>query len=185
MAKKAVFLDRDGTINVDPGYLNRPEQLELLPRVGEGLRSLKEAGYLLVVVSNQSGVGRGLIQPDAIPLIHQRLQDLLQAFDVQIDHFELCFHRPEQECECRKPKPKLILDAARKLGIDLAASYMVGDKLSDLEAGNNAGCRGCILVRTGEGRNTEKALGKTPLAHLIGDGLIDVAQWIGQKSYAS
>jgi len=178
MSKKAVFLDRDGTLNDDPGYLSRPEQMVLLPGVGEGLRLLKDAGYFLVVVSNQSGVGRGLIPEGALSKIHQRLQDLLAPFGTRIDHFELCFHRPEQECECRKPKPKLILDTARHFEIDLTQSYMVGDKISDIEAGKNAGCKGSLLVRTGEGRNTEKKGNGTLVPLYVGDSLIDVAKWL-------
>jgi histidinol-phosphate phosphatase family protein len=144
---------------------------------------LKQAGFVLVVVSNQSGVGRGLIPSGALVQIHQRLQDLLRSFDVTIDHFELCFHRPEEECECRKPKPKLILDAAQKLGIHLPSSYMVGDKRSDIEAGQAAGCKASLLVRTGEGRNTEKNWGPSTLPQFMGDSLGDVASWIlGQFS---
>ncbi len=178
MVNKAVFLDRDGTLNDDPGYLNRPEQMILLSGVGQGLQALKRRGFLLVVVSNQSGVGRGLIPPGVLPQIHQRLQDLLAPFEVAIDHFELCFHRPEDDCDCRKPKPKLILDAAQKLGIQLSQSYMIGDKRSDIEAGQAAGCKGSLLVRTGEGRNTEKNGSQSGGAKFVGDSLIEVADWI-------
>lgn len=182
MSKKAIFLDRDGTINEDPGYLSRPEQMILLPQVGQGLRLLKDSGYELVVVSNQSGVGRGLIAEDALPKIHERLQNLLQPFGVQIDHFELCFHHPDQNCDCRKPKPKLLLDASRRLGVQLDQSYMVGDKISDIEAGQNAGCRGSALVRTGEGLKTEKNLRPSLAPHFIGDHLAEVARWIARNS---
>ncbi len=184
--RKAIFLDRDGTLNDDPGYLSRPEQMALLPGVGEGLRALVQGGFILVVVSNQSGVGRGLIPQGALTQIHQRLQDLLVPYGVVIEHFELCIHRPEAECACRKPKPKLILDAAQNLGIQLSASYMVGDKLSDIEAGQAAGCKGSLLVRTGEGRRTEKSWDRLQMPQFIGDSLVETAAWIlGQEEFLS
>src|SRR5690606_35696247 len=114
--------------------------------VGQALSSLQSAGYRLVVVSNQSGVGRGLIRESEIPRIHGKLDALIAPAGARIDRFELCFHRPEDECECRKPKAKLILDAARALNLDLQRSYMIGDKATDLEAGRNAGCRASLLV---------------------------------------
>ena len=159
MAKKAIFLDRDGTINEDPGYLSDPAQLKLLPGVGKALADLKAAGFLLIVVSNQSGVGRGLIQLEALSEIHKRLNEFLAPSGVKIDHFELCFHHPDDDCNCRKPKPQLILDAAKKLSVDVSRSYMIGDKVSDLHAGRNAGCVMSILVRTGEGKGSEQMLG--------------------------
>jgi UDP-glucose 4-epimerase len=175
--KKAVFLDRDGTINEDPGYLSRPDQAKLLPGVGEALAQLKAKGFALVVVSNQSGVGRGLIQPEMLPKIHARMHELLNPWKVEIDHYELCFHRPEENCACRKPLPKLIRDAGYRLGIDFESSYMVGDKVSDLGAGRNAGCKAVVLVRTGEGRNAEQMpAGKS--ADFIGDSLLEAAGWI-------
>jgi D-glycero-D-manno-heptose 1,7-bisphosphate phosphatase len=175
--KKAVFLDRDGTINEDPGYLNDPSQLKLLPQVGEALSLLQQAGYLLIVISNQSGVGRGLIKPETMPLIHQRLGEFLAPWGVKIDHYELCFHTPEQHCECRKPKPKLILDAARLLAIDVTQSYMVGDKISDLGAGIAAGCKGSLLVRTGAGEESVTHL-KLGQATFVGDSLLNISKWI-------
>ncbi len=178
MKRKAVFLDRDGTLNDDPGYLSRPEQMTLLPGVGEALSALKQGGFLLIVVSNQSGVGRGLIPQGALPKIHQKLQDLLAPFNVAIDHFELCFHHPDEDCDCRKPKPKLILDAAQRLGVDLSLSYMVGDKRTDIEAGQAAGCQASLLVRTGEGKNAEKNLDPSSRPQFAGDSLIAVAAWI-------
>lgn len=175
--KRAVFLDRDGTINEDPGYLSQPSQMKLLPGVGEALAALKKAGFLLVVVSNQSGVGRGLIELEAIPKIHLRLDELLAPWGVAIDHYELCFHRPEDDCACRKPKPKLIADAGWSLGVDFSRSFMVGDKISDLRSGQAAGCAASLLVRTGEGKNSELLL-KAGEANCVADSLFDAARWI-------
>lgn len=176
-SRKAVFLDRDGTINLDPGYLSDPGQMQLLPEAGAALASLKKAGFKLIVISNQSGVGRGKILRDTLPLIHARMEELLAPFGVSIDHYGLCFHRPEEDCECRKPKPKLLIDTARALGVDLARSYMVGDKHSDLHAGHSAGCRASLLVRTGHGTETEPTLAAGEAA-FIADGLRGAAQWI-------
>lgn len=177
IVRKAVFLDRDGTLNEDPGYLNHPDQMKLLPNVGESLALLKKAGFLLVVVSNQSGVGRGLIQESELPKIHFKMNQLLAPWSASIHRFELCFHKPEDQCKCRKPQPKLLFDAAKALNIDLAQSYMVGDKLSDIEAGHLAHCKASILVRTGQGKETEKELKKNESA-FTGDSLLDVARWI-------
>jgi histidinol-phosphate phosphatase family protein len=175
--RRAIFLDRDGTLNEDPGYLSDPDLLQLIPTVGEGLAALKRAGYLLIVVSNQSGVGRGLIPSGALSRIHERMGKLLEAWNVNIDHYELCFHHPEENCPCRKPKPKMLLDAAAALNVDLSQSYMVGDKGTDLEVGFAAGCLGSILVRTGEGENTAGKIQKGG-ASFIADSLLQAAQWI-------
>lgn len=178
---KAVFLDRDGTLNFDPGYLNDPEQMRLLPGVGDALAELKDAGYLLVVVSNQSGVGRGLIPAETLPRIHERLDLLLRPWGIKIDHYELCIHHPDDGCDCRKPSPKLIQDAAQALNVDVSRSWMVGDKLSDVGAGNAAGCRGSVLVLTGYGQeasNSLKEAGARVRADFIGKSLPDVARWI-------
>lgn len=152
--KKAVFLDRDGTLNHDPGYLNDAQAVVLYEGVGEALAALSRAGFLLVVVTNQSGIARGLIQPAELEKIHLRLNEILKPFDVQIDRFEFCSHHPDDGCSCRKPKPELIIRSADQLDIDLKNSYMIGDRSSDLEVGINAGCRSSLLVRTGRGQET-------------------------------
>ena len=183
MSSKAVFLDRDGTLNEDPGYINHRDKMKLLPGVATALKSLKDAGFLLVVVSNQSGVGRGIIPPAELPKIHERMDELLGSSGVRIDHYSLCIHRPEEGCPCRKPSAKLLVDAASALQIDLGRSYMVGDKIVDLQAGRNAGVRGVALVRTGHGLETEKTDGK--LAHFIGEDLAAVASWILSQAASS
>jgi len=185
VSAKAVFLDRDGTINHDPGYLSDPAQMVLLSTVGEALALMKQCGFKLVVVSNQSGVGRGIIAADALPKIHARLDELLSKWSVRIDHYALCIHRPDEDCECRKPRPKLIRDAAAELGVDLAESYMIGDKTVDLGAGRAAGCKGSILVRTGYGTETERDLarsGEKPV--FIADSLLAAATWIRDQESA-
>ena len=174
---RAVFLDRDGTLNEDPGYLRDPSQLRLFPGAGLGLAELKRAGFLLVVVSNQSGVGRGLFTLDVLQGIHFRLGQLLSRDGATIDHYELCVHHPDDECDCRKPKPALLIRSAEKLAIDPARSYMVGDKLTDLGAGQAAGCKASILVRTGEGTAAERLL-KPGQASFVADSVLEAAGWI-------
>ncbi|HAR41738.1 MAG TPA: UDP-glucose 4-epimerase GalE [Bdellovibrionales bacterium] len=176
-SRKAVFLDRDGTINEDPGYIADPDLIKVYDGVGRALAKLKEAGYLLIVISNQSGVARGLIPEGALDRVHARLNDILTASGAAPDYYELCLHRPEDHCECRKPKPKLIFNAAMKLGIDISESYMIGDKPSDIGTGKNAGCKGILLVRTGHGWETEKTL-KPGEVDFVGDSLEEAANWI-------
>ncbi len=181
---KAVFLDRDGTLNEDPGYLNDPAQLHLLPTVGEALSLLKQSGYLLIIVSNQSGVGRGLIKEEVLDQIHEKLDNLLAPWKIKIDCYKLCLHHPDENCVCRKPQPKLILDAAQDFSIDLKCSYMIGDKASDIEAGQTARCKGSILVRTGHGAATATQP-EGMKANFIADSLLQAAEWILNQENAS
>jgi histidinol-phosphate phosphatase family protein len=160
--KRAVFLDRDGTINEDPGYLGNPEQVILFPSVGDSLAKLKnEFDFLLIVVSNQSGVVRGLISNDDVEKVNNKINQLLIPYGVQIDDFFYCIAHPdfssEEECRCRKPSPQMIFDAANKYSIDLKASYLIGDSKSDIEAAKNAGCKS-ILIKTGYGKVSFNAL---------------------------
>jgi histidinol-phosphate phosphatase family protein len=148
---KAVFLDRDETLNPDPGYIGDPTLFMLYPWVATGLKALKDAGYFLIVVSNQSGVGRGLIAPTALKAIHEKLNFLLMSeVGIAIDHFAICIHRPEDGCTCRKPEPELIIQSATLFGIDLTASYMIGDRESDEQAGIRAGVRKSFRIHPGD-----------------------------------
>lgn len=157
--KKAIFLDRDGTINVEKDYLVRPEEFEFIPGAPAAISRLKRAGFLVIVVTNQSGVARGYFDIDAVHRLHEHLQQQLSAVGTGIDGFYLCPHHPEHgvgefkiECDCRKGNPGMLLRAAMDYGIDLAHSYMIGDKLADVEAGIRAGCQP-ILVLTGYGQS--------------------------------
>jgi histidinol-phosphate phosphatase family protein len=176
-----VFLDRDGTINEDPGYLSDPSMLKLLPGVGEALAKLKSAGFLLIVVSNQSGVARGLIPAANLPQIHQRMDELLSPYGVKIDHYELCFHHPDDQCECRKPKPRLLLDGGMRMGVDISRSYMVGDRDSDIAAGKNAGCKATVFLRT----NLEDKTFTLREADHSANALSDAVEWILSRESAS
>lgn len=155
---RAVFLDRDGTLNREVGYIGDPDRLELLPGVGAALARLAGAGHLLVVVTNQSAVGRGVYTAAQVDAVHARLRELLAAEGVTLAGIFVCPHAPDDDCPCRKPRPGLLLAARDALGIDLAASWMVGDNVKDVAAAQAAGVRP-ILVATGWGmRDREAAL---------------------------
>jgi len=141
MLKKAVFLDRDNTLIEDEGYIHEPEKVKLLPGVGEGLKLLKEKGFLLIVVSNQSGIGRGYYKEEDFHAVNRKLQELLKPYGVQIDDFFFCPHKPEENCSCRKPKPGMVLEAEKKWKIDLKESYVIGDKDIDVLLAINSGCK--------------------------------------------
>lgn len=138
---RALFMDRDGTVMVDVGYPRRPDDVELLPDAPPTLAKLHDLGFKLVVVSNQSGVGRGLVTADEASAVHERFVEALRASGVELDGAYYCPHAPDEGCSCRKPSPELLERAARELGLDLPESFMVGDRDSDLEAGRRAGCR--------------------------------------------
>ncbi len=146
--RRAVFLDRDGTLNEDLGYVHRKEDWRWLPGVVETLKRLHAAGWLLVVVSNQSGLARGMYAMDDLRALEDWLRADLAARGARIDAWYYCPHLPEitGPCACRKPEPGLLLRAAEDLHIDLAQSWMVGDRMRDVRAGLAAGCR-CILLR--------------------------------------
>ncbi|MGA7827781.1 MAG: D-glycero-beta-D-manno-heptose 1,7-bisphosphate 7-phosphatase [Geobacteraceae bacterium] len=183
---RAVFLDRDGVINVEKGYLHRSEDFEFLPGVPQALHLLKEAGFLLVVVTNQSGVARGYYPLEDVYELHRHLQRELAATGVAIDRFYICPHHPDhgpgsqpEECSCRKPLPGMIEKALSDFQIDPARCYLVGDKLSDIEAGRAAGCR-CLLVRTGHGSVSEKG---APKELTIVDDLPAAARFILDEDF--
>jgi len=159
--RPAVFLDRDGTLNVEVDYLADPERFELLPGVGEALARLAAAGFALVVVTNQSGVARGLVSPAALEAIHARMRRDLAASGVALDLVLACPHHPavgpphlRADCGCRKPRPGMLVEASARLGLDLDRSFCVGDSVRDAEAARRVGATG-IVVRTGKGADQE------------------------------
>ncbi|MCX6239041.1 MAG: HAD family hydrolase [Bacteroidia bacterium] len=143
---KAVFLDRDGTIIRDVDYPKDPKQVELLPGTIGALRSLMDFDYKLVVISNQSGIGRGIITVEEMNQVNAKLISILDKHEIYFDSIYYCPHAPAEQCNCRKPSPEMILNAAEELNINLALSFMVGDKFSDIESGKRAGC-GTILLK--------------------------------------
>jgi len=166
--RRAVFLDRDGTINVERDYLYRPEEFTFISGAPEAIRALKVAGFLVVVVTNQSGVARGYFGPAEVEQLHAHIQSELATFDTAIDAFYYCPHHPQAghgsyrvDCDCRKGRPGMLLQAAHDYDIDLTRSYMVGDKDADIEAGRSAGCTS-VLVLTGYGAETALGSGTSP-----------------------
>lgn len=156
-AQPAIFIDKDGTLVRDVPYNVAPELIELVPSASIGLPQLVDAGYRLVVISNQSGVARGMFRREAMTRVEQHIGVLLAEIGVQLDGFYYCPHHPlgivaefTGACDCRKPKPGLILQAAAELDVDLSRSWMLGDILDDVEAGHRAGCRSLLIQNGGE-----------------------------------
>lgn len=159
--KRAVFIDRDGTLNEEKEYLFRTEDFAFIPNAPRAIQLLNEAGYLVIVVSNQSGVARGYYTEEDVHLLHRHIASLLEQVGARVDGWFYCPHHPSGRgsyslpCRCRKPLPGMLLEAAGRFNIDLESSIMIGDKLVDVEAGIAAGCRP-ILVRTGYGSKEEQ-----------------------------
>ncbi len=184
--KRAAFLDRDGTINEDVGHITDPGRFELIPGSVDAMNRLRDAGFLLPLITNQAGVGRGLMTEQQLNRVLDAFQDLLKTEGTHLDGVYYCPHHPEEAkgayrkvCDCRKPGPELLLRAARDLDVDLEQSYMIGDHWSDVEAGLAAGCE-AILLRTGHGRQeiekqTKDQLGRTAY---VAENLADAGDWI-------
>jgi heptosyltransferase-2 len=172
-----IFLDRDGTLNPDPGYIRSPDQYELLPGVPEALAKLKQAGARLVVVTNQSGVARGLLSLADLDAIHRKLKHLLRDAGAPLDAIYFCPHHPEEQCHCRKPNTGMIDQAVRDDAIDLARSYLVGDEVRDMELAKRIGARS-ILVSTGQDQSGRAAASESAEPHWIASSLADAADWI-------
>src|SRR5262249_22816642 len=158
MHRGAIFLDRDGTINTEVEFLTRPDELQLIPRSADAIREANDLGFKVIIITNQSGIARGLLTEHTPSQIHLELTNLLLSQNARVDGMYYCPHHPDfgteqyrKDCDCRKPKPGLILRAAREHDIDLSRSYSIGDRLSDVLAGKNAGLPS-ILVTTGYGK---------------------------------
>lgn len=154
MDKRYVLLDRDGTIIADKHYLHDPDGVELLPMAVEGLRRMQGLGFGLAVLTNQSGVGRGYYDEASVHACNRRMVELLAAQGVTIEGIYFCPHEPEADCDCRKPRPGLMLQAAEELSFDPAKGFMIGDKSADMGVGRATGAT-TILVRTGKGAEQE------------------------------
>ncbi len=170
-----VALDRDGTIIEQQEYLSQPGDVRLLPAAAAGLRSMRAMGLGLVVVTNQSAVGRGFFNLAQVEAVHARLRELLRAQGVELDGIYTCPHTPGDGCECRKPRPGLLLRAARELGFHPADAFVIGDKPCDIDLGRGVGATS-ILVRTGYGAGHEAA-GEVA-AHHVADDLLAAAEFV-------
>ena len=182
MPNLAVFIDRDGTLNEDPGYLSDPAEVVLYPDTGEALALLKKYGFLLIVISNQSGIARGLMTAKEVDAVNDRINFYLGEYKVKIDAFYYCPAHPdfssEEECKCRKPSPKLLFDAASEFNVDLQKSYFIGDTATDIECGKNAGIK-TILVRTGKGEESFSILQKeNNFPTFVADNLLNASKFI-------
>jgi len=186
MQRAAVFLDRDGTLNEEVGYLSRPEDLVLIPGAGEAVRRINQAGMAAVVVSNQSGVARGYFDEAALSLIHERLREELREYGAALDGIFYCPHHPEGEveeyrieCACRKPWTGLLDQAVFELNIDLSASYMVGDHIKDIQMAARAGIRS-VMVLTGHGQEEWDKAGEADrvFATKVAPDLAAAVDWI-------
>jgi D-glycero-D-manno-heptose 1,7-bisphosphate phosphatase len=152
MSKKAIFLDRDNTLVEDPGYISDPKQLKLLEGVPEALKELKQLGYKLIVVSNQSAVARGIVTEKVLGEIHERLKQMLTEKGAQLDRIYYCPYHPEgtipkyrRESDSRKPNPGMLLTAAKEMDLDLDQSWLIGNSFSDIQAGQRAGCKTILI----------------------------------------
>ena len=148
-SKRAVFLDRDGTLIKDVGYPRDPGSVRLLDGAVDALAAFRRAGFRLVLVSNQSGIGRGLVSPEEAAAVHARFIAELERAGVELDDVQYCPHAPEEGCPCRKPAPGLLIAAATALDLDLGSSFAIGDKESDVEAGRRAGCKTVLFAPSG------------------------------------
>ncbi|MFH2012913.1 MAG: HAD family hydrolase [Pseudomonadota bacterium] len=182
----AVFMDRDGTINEEQGYLSDPSGLEILPGAVDAIRLINEKQIKAVVITNQSGVARGYFSEKIIERIHLRLRELLEEKGAYLDGIYYCPHHPEvgsseyhKNCNCRKPDIGMLQQASAELGIDLSDSYIVGDKLTDIEPAYKVGAKG-ILVLTGYGKEELGSLNKSTdrQPHYIAGDLLEAVNWI-------
>lgn len=188
--RPALFMDRDGTLTEEVGYVNHPRRLRLLPRSAAAVRRLNEAGIAAVVVTNQAGLARGYFGPEVLDAVNETLLALLKREGAQLDGLYVCPHHPTEgeppwraDCDCRKPRPGLLRRAAAELGLDLAASAVVGDKGSDLATARAVGAR-AILVLTGYGLGEwEYRRASLPTQpDYVAEDLLDAAEWMIGRS---
>lgn len=184
----AIFIDRDGTINQDIGYVSAPDELILYPYAAAAVRLVNQSGLRAIVITNQSGIARGYYTEATLAAIHARMLTELARADARIDAIYYCPHHPRigderyrQICTCRKPQPGMLVQAAREHEIDLTQAYVIGDKASDINLATNAGARG-VLVLTGYGRETLERRDRWPCEPaIIADDLLDAVKQILDK----
>lgn len=180
MAQKVIFLDRDGVINRDsPDYIKSWSEFEFLPGSLTGLRRLTVNGFTIIIITNQSIIGRKMVPREVLGDIHARMTTTIEANGGKISKIFYCPHTPEDDCDCRKPKPGLIYQAQSACGIDLPSATMIGDSVKDIECAQNSGCGCTILVKTGNGVAAERSLRDRhrPPDHILAD-LNEATLWV-------
>lgn len=190
MTQKFVFVDRDGVINKDsPLYIKSWSEFDFLPGSLDAIRLLSVNGFHVIIITNQSVINRGTVSLSGLADIHARMREAVKAHGGDINDIFFCPHLPQDQCDCRKPQPGLILQARGKYGMDLEKTFMIGDSAKDIECALNAGCGGNILVRTGNGKNAEKILAEKGIAPTyIVEDLYEAAGLLtdsGKTSYTS
>ena len=175
---QAVFLDRDGTLIKEMEYLRRPDQVAIFPGAAPALRRLQDAGFALFLVSNQSGVGRGYFTLADVERVHDHLTTELALDGVRFQKIYVAPEAPDQPSRGRKPSPQFLFDARDEFGVDLSQSYMIGDKLIDLECGWNAGVKQSLLVRTGYGAEWERDAPEKVAKAVVVNDMAAAAAWI-------
>jgi D-glycero-D-manno-heptose 1,7-bisphosphate phosphatase len=185
---RAVFVDRDGTLIEEAGYLDRLERMVFFPFSVDAVRVLNRAGFKVVVITNQAGIARGIVRESFVAEAHRHISQHLEAGGAKIDAFYYCPHYPDgvleqyrRDCDCRKPQPGLLRRAGKEMTLDLARSFVVGDRWHDLAAGHAVGAR-AVLVRTGLGRKDEIDPHPGTVPDTIVDNLMDAAAWILQQA---
>lgn len=191
MKKRAVFLDRDGTINKDPGYINKADNLRILPGVYRALKKLKKSDFYMIITSNQSGIARGLIKMEELERVNEELIKRLRKKNIVVDKIYFCphlasgiIHPWNRKCSCRKPAAGMLEKAARDFNLDLKKSFVVGDKLTDILAGKKCNCK-TILVLTGDGKKEKRNITGKTKPDFIARNLNEAVNWIinyGKKS---
>ena len=179
MGNKAVFIDRDGTINIDGPYLDNPDRFEMYPGVGEGIKKLKDDGFKIIVMTNQSGIARGYFTEEVLMSIHKTMAIKFDAFDVKLDGVYYCPHHPDDNCNCRKPNTGLFENAIEEHDIDVNQSYMIGDKILDVCAGQKIGVK-TILIPEAHARDEFLSTKNEWKCHpdYVADDFVDAVEWI-------
>jgi D-glycero-D-manno-heptose 1,7-bisphosphate phosphatase len=180
LLKKVVFLDRDGTINVDSAdYIKSRSEFDFLPGSIEAIRNLTASGFISIVITNQSALARKFISPEELDAMHAMMCRTVAAGGGKISDIFFCPHLPDEGCECRKPVPGLIYQARQKYNIELSDSIMVGDNAKDIACGRNAGCGRTVLVKSGKDPDVERELKKKSIAaDFVAGNLLEAAEWI-------
>lgn len=180
---KVVFLDRDGVINKDRlDYVKSWKEFEFIPGSLEAIKQLTENGFAVILITNQSIINRGLVTHEELAKIHSNMTAAIASHGGRVENIYHCPHAPDNGCDCRKPKPGLILQAQKDYNLDLSTIPMIGDSMKDMLTAREAGCGALILVRTGKGEETEKRLEQEGVSvDYVADDLLDAAKWLLEK----